>query len=63
MKPEPKVVLCTQRLAEDKDGIVEIHLECRFSDGQKFAAVVIDSDFPELADSIEQFLNTMANNA
>jgi hypothetical protein len=54
---EPTVTFCTQRIAVDKNGIDEIHLECRFSDGQKFAAVIVDSDFPELANRIETFLN------
>lgn len=49
---EPKLIHCTQRHCED-----EIHLECRFEDGQKFAAVVIDIDHPEIANKIEKFLN------
>lgn len=57
---EPTVTFCTQRTAEDENGIEEIHLECRFSDGQKFAAVIISSDFPELANKIEAFLNSGA---
>lgn len=52
--------ICTQRIAEDENGIEEIHLECRFSDGQKFAAVIVSSDFPKLANRIERFLNNKA---
>lgn len=48
---EPNLIKVSQR-----DAIDEIHLECRFSDGQKFAAVTIDKDFPELANKIEGFL-------
>lgn len=55
---EPTVTYCTQRIAEDENGIEEIHLECRFSDGQKFAAIIVDSDFPGLADKLEAFLNS-----
>lgn len=54
---EPTVKFCTQRVAEDEHGVEEIHLECRFSDGQKLAAVIVSSDFPELANRIELFLN------
>ena len=32
-------------------------IECRFSDGQKFAAVTVDGQFPELANRIALFLN------
>lgn len=57
---EPNVRFCTQRIAEDEHGIEEIHLECRFTDGQKFAAVIVDANFPELANKIEAFLNSGA---
>ena len=49
---EPKVVFATVRDAE-----VEIHIECRFSDGQKFAAIVVDGEFPSLATQICEMLN------
>lgn len=52
---EPNVIRATVRDADD-----ELHIECRFSDGQKFAAVRVDSDFPELANRIASFLS--ANN-
>lgn len=49
---EPNVIKATVRDADD-----ELHIECRFSDGQKFAAVRVDSDFPELANRIASFLS------
>lgn len=53
---EPNVVRATVRDADDK-----LHIECRFSDGQKFAAVIVDADFPVLAQKIAEFLS--ANNS
>jgi hypothetical protein len=41
---EPTVTHATIR-----DGGDELHIECRFSDGQKFAAITVDSEFPGLA--------------
>jgi hypothetical protein len=49
---EPNVIRATVRDADD-----ELHIECRFSDCQKFAAVRVDSDFPELANRIASFLS------
>lgn len=49
---EPKVIFCTVR-----DGDDEWHIECRFDDGQKFAAITVDYDFPQLAHKIADFLN------
>lgn len=49
---EPKVEFCTLR-----DGDGETHIECRMSDGQKGAFVVVDESFPELAQRIASFLN------
>lgn len=50
---EPNVIRATVREADD-----ELHIECRFSDGQKFAAVRVDSDLPELANRIASFLSS-----
>jgi hypothetical protein len=47
MMPEPACVYATVR-----DGFDEWHVECRFDDGQKFAAVHVDYDFPDLAHRI-----------
>lgn len=50
-----------------RDGGVETdpdfcyHLECRFADGQKFAAVKVDGCYPELAHLISTMLNETAN--
>lgn len=49
---EPKLKYCTVR-----EGDSEWHLECRFSDGQKYAAIKIDGDCPELATRVAALLN------
>ncbi len=54
-KMEPKLVHCGLRDCAD-----EIHLECRFDDGQKFAAVIIDGQFPNLAQAIHAALSQPA---
>lgn len=41
-----------------RDGADEIHLECRFSDGQKYAAVMVDIECPSLADFLAKAINT-----
>lgn len=50
------VSFCTVREASDDTG-EEWHLECRFEDGAKFAAVKIDYDRPELADFLAHAIN------
>ena len=50
---EAKVIHATLR-----DGDGEIHIECRFDDGQKFAAIVVDDQFPQLAEDILAFITT-----
>lgn len=55
---EPKLKYCGVRDALNKDGINEIHLECRFDDGQKFAAVIIEGGFENLAHFIADYLNS-----
>lgn len=50
--PEPTVTYATVRAAYD-----ELHIECRFSDGQKFAAVTVAQGFDNLAHRIETMLN------
>jgi len=50
---EPKLLFCGVR-----DGGDFWHLECRFADGQKFAAVQVDKDHEKLADEIAAYLNT-----
>lgn len=49
---EPKVIYATIR-ESDNWGI-----ECRFSDGQKFAAVTVDIEPEQLAHDICDFLNS-----
>ena len=54
---EPKVIYATVRESVDDAWDLPINdIECRFDDGQKFAAIVVDGDFPELAHSIATFL-------
>ena len=52
MPTEPKIIYATVR---DGDDVWD--LECRFSDGQKYAAVQIDKPFEDLAHKICDFLN------
>jgi len=47
----------TVQFATVRDGDNEWHIECRFSDGQKFAAVTIAKPFEQLAHNIADFLN------
>lgn len=49
---EPKLLFCGVR-----DGVDTWQLECRFDDGQKFAAVEVDIDHEELATQIAAYLN------
>jgi len=55
---EPKVISATVRDGED-----ELHIECRFDDGQKFAAVTVAAEFEELAQAICEFLNNAGGGA
>lgn len=43
-----------------RDGGDDWHLECRFPDGQKYAAVLVDIENKKLAHLICDFLNTRA---
>ena len=43
---------CPVRYATVRDGGDEWHIECRFKDGQKFAAVTVDKEHEDLADWI-----------
>ncbi len=52
---EPHVIECGVRETEE-----DWHIECRFSDGQKMAAVIVDKEFPELAQAIASYLNSRA---
>lgn len=58
---EPSVVYATVRTREDDLGVEVFDIECRFSDGQKYGAVTIDSPFPRLAHQICDFLNAKAS--
>lgn len=50
---EPKVLFATVREADDD----EIHIECRFSNGEKYAAVKVAAPLDELADEIAAYLS------
>lgn len=52
---EPKLLFCGVR-----DGVDTWQLECRFDDGQKFAAVEVDIEHEELAAQIAAYLNRSA---
>ena len=52
---EPKLLFCGVRDGEDT-----WQLECRFDDGQKFAAVEVDIEHEELATQIAAYLNRSA---
>ena len=55
MAIESRVDFCTVR-----DGGEDWHLECRFEDGQKFAAIRVDKECHDLADYIAHILNAHA---
>lgn len=42
-------MLATLRGAEDDNGVEETHIECRFRDGQKYAAIRLEPECEELA--------------
>lgn len=54
---ESQVLFAGVRDSKDDNGFPVLDIECRFSDGQKFAAVQVDGRFPELAMRIAEFLN------
>ena len=60
---EPNLLRCTKRDGWDNFDPEQlfdapyIDLECRFSNGEKFGAVRIDSKFRNMADAIHDFLN------
>ena len=54
---EPQLTYITNRVCEG-----DFQLECRFTDGQKFAAITVDENFPELADLVCRLLNTHVYN-
>ena len=58
---EPQVLFAGVRDREDDQGFPVFDIECRFSDGQKFAAVQVDGLFPELAMRIAEFLSWQTN--
>ena len=54
---EPYVTHATVRESWTDDGLFGCwDIECRFSDGQKFAAIQVDHNFERLADLICGFL-------
>lgn len=55
LEPEPEIIYATVR-----DGYDEWHIECRFADGQKYAAVKVSREFENLAHRICDYLNRSA---
>ena len=55
---EPQLIFAGVRDSEDEQGFPVLEIECRFNDGQKFAAVQVDGKFPELAMRIVKLLNS-----
>ena len=55
---EPQLIFAGVRDSEDEQGFQVLEIECRFNDGQKFAAVQVDGSFPELARRIAELLNS-----
>lgn len=57
---EPTIIYTTVRSSYNDESELtdgDFHLECRFSDGQKFGAVQVDREFPNLAHRISDLLN------
>lgn len=50
---------CPVEYATVRDGGDEWHIECRFRDGQKFAAVMVEKDHEDLADWIAAIINAV----
>jgi hypothetical protein len=50
---EPALMRCAVREGDD-----EWHIECRFSDGQKYAAIKLDGACPQLATRVAALLNS-----
>lgn len=53
----------TIRNAALREAEGEIHIECRFADGQKFAAVTVDESLPGLAGELVDFINHRAGHS
>lgn len=60
-KTEPEVAFCTIRDAIDANEVESIHLECRFEDGQKFAAVEVAGGYDKLAHKLAHKLADFLN--
>ena len=55
---EPFVKYCTVKEGIDENDITENHIECRFSNGEKYAAIIVDGGMDCLAFCICDFLNS-----
>ncbi|ANI78994.1 hypothetical protein [Sphingobium sp. EP60837] len=51
---------CPVQCATVRDGDDEWHIECRFKDGQKFAAIIVDKDHEDLADWIAAAITALS---
>lgn len=54
---------CPVRYATVRDGGDEWHIECRFKDGQKFAAITVDKEHEDLADWIAAAITALMEGA
>lgn len=60
MEPiEAKIIYATIRDGgyDEEWDANELHIECRFENGEKYAAVIVDGTKPELAMKICNFIN------
>jgi hypothetical protein len=53
----PAISYATVRGAVNRDGEDELHIECRFVNGEKSAPIVVDDGYDELADFIAKVLS------
>lgn len=59
-REEPTVVWATVRDGLDAGGFPVLDIECRFTDGQKYAAIQVDAALPGLAQAIATWLTAQA---
>ena len=57
---EPRIHFTTVRDSSTGSGIPCFDIECRFVDGQKWATIQVDGEFPALASLVSELLNRHA---
>lgn len=60
MSERNRVIYAAVRDAHSGDGEYELHIECRFENGEKYAPIKVDAMHADLADQIAQMLNDAA---